>query len=82
MHENDLKELLQDFILQAFLPGKGAEDLPFDLDLIENGLIDSLALIEVVSFLEDFVGVAVRGENITPDNFKSISTMVSFVHGQ
>src|SRR5215470_17941939 len=47
------------FIHDAYLPAEPIEALGLELDLIENGILDSLAVVEVADFLEDQSGRAV-----------------------
>ena len=49
----DIKQTVREFILQEFLVGADPEDLTDDTPLIEGGILDSLALIKLVTFLEE-----------------------------
>ncbi len=48
-------------------------------ELIETGLLDSLGILDVVTYLEEEFGLTVSDEELTPENFQSISTMASYV---
>jgi acyl carrier protein len=43
--------------------------------LLEQGLLDSLALMKLVAFLERQYRLAVPDEEIVPDNFRSLATI-------
>jgi acyl carrier protein len=47
--------------------------------LLKNGLIDSLGILEVVTFLEKEFSITVTDEELLPENFDSIWTLSKFV---
>jgi acyl carrier protein len=53
--------------------------LPHDQDLLAADLIDSLAITELVTFLEASYGIRVADEDLTPENFKSVDSITAFV---
>jgi acyl carrier protein len=50
-----------------------------DTDLIETGLVDSLALVELMAQLEEGFGIQVSLEDIDVDRFRTISSIASLV---
>lgn len=50
-----------------------------ETDLIEQRIIDSLAILRLVSFLESSFGITVLDEDIVPDNFQSLNSLAKFV---
>jgi len=50
-----------------------------DTDLIEGGLLDSLALVELLFALEREFAVTIALENLDIDTFRSIRTIAEFV---
>ena len=52
---------------------KGVEVTGDDDSLTTNGVIDSLAIFRLVSFLEDTFGVRIADEEIVNENFRSIN---------
>jgi acyl carrier protein len=47
--------------------------------LLEGGLIDSLGILDVVSFLEREFNIAVADEELLPENFGTVRDLVQFV---
>jgi acyl carrier protein len=47
-----IKEDVKEFILREFLPGESPQELTDSTPLITGGILDSLATIKLVSFLE------------------------------
>jgi len=48
-------------------------------DLIEDGMLDSLDIINLVSELDSQFGISIKGIDITPENFRSVDTLVDLV---
>lgn len=72
------KELILDHIKTVILVG-GGSDVSSSDDLIESGLMDSLALMRLIHFLEESFDVVFDGMDVVPDNFKSVDAMVDLL---
>ncbi len=48
-------------------------------DFITNNILDSLIMAEIVISIEDNFNIEINGEDITPDHFKNIDTIVEMV---
>ena len=74
-----LAAAIREFIHDAYLPAEPIEALELDLDLIESGILDSLAVVEVADFLEEQSGQAVETHELTRGNIGTIAAMAAFV---
>ncbi len=72
------REEIRTFIVDNFLFGQ-AENLTDDTSFLEQGVIDSTGVIELVSHLEATYGIKVKDEELIPDNLDSISAVASYV---
>jgi acyl carrier protein len=70
---------VRSFVVETFLFGDTKTPLPEDGSLIENGLIDSTGILELVAFVEETFGITVSDEEILPANFDSIAKVEAFV---
>ena len=50
-----------------------------DEPLLKNGLIDSLGILEIVGFIEEQFGISVSDEDLLPENFGSLTSLLNFV---
>lgn len=50
-----------------------------DDSLLENGVIDSMNVMELVVFLEENMNLRVEDHEINPDNFDSVSCLAAYV---
>lgn len=55
------------------------EQLSDDYPLLEKGLIDSLGVFHLVTFLEGEFGVEVQDEELVPENFGTIANIARLV---
>lgn len=57
-------------------------DLPDDLELVENYVLDSLDMLSLVSLVEKEFGVAVADEDVVLENFGTIRRISAYVDGR
>ncbi|MEE1792272.1 acyl carrier protein [Streptomyces sp. BE308] len=50
-------------------------EIPEDLDLIENRLIDSLSFMEFILLVEDLIGRELRLDQIDVDQFRTLRSL-------
>ncbi|MEV5675624.1 MULTISPECIES: acyl carrier protein [unclassified Streptomyces] len=50
-------------------------EIPEDLDLIENRLIDSLSFMEFILLVEDLIGRELRLDRIDVDQFRTLRSL-------
>lgn len=76
---DDIRTEVRSFIVESFLFGDESQPLPDDLSLIDNDLVDSTGVLELVGFIEERFGVAVDDAEIVPANLDSIERIAAFV---
>lgn len=56
-------------------------DYPYPLgaSFLENGIIDSMNVLELVMFIEEKYNIKVSDNDIIPDNFDSVERLANFV---
>ena len=75
-------ETIRTLILQNFDLGPEWGELPDDLPLIENYVLDSLDLLSLVSLIETKLDVPVRDEDVVLENFGTIARIAAYVDGR
>ena len=70
---------LEAFILEDIALGREMQSIDPDEDLLARGVIDSLAVTQLVAFLEEHYSIRVTDEELIPDNFRSLARMEAFV---
>lgn len=73
----DIGSEVEGFILEKItLDG---EKIARNEDLLASDTLDSLAIVELVAFLEARFGIRVSDDDLVPENFKTIDEIVAFV---
>lgn len=70
---------IRTFIIDNFLFGDESHPLPDDLSLIDNDLIDSTGILELVSFIEEHFEVKIEDADIVPANLDTIGKIIAFI---
>jgi acyl carrier protein len=74
-----IKDKVRSFVVENFLFGDTAYPLADDASLIDNDIIDSTAVLELVAFIEDSFGITMADADIVPANLDSLSRIAAFV---
>jgi len=77
--DRDARATIRDFVLDRLAPTSGRSDIADDDDLIDSGVIDSLGIFQLVAFLEETFGITIGDEEITPENFGSVTAIERLV---
>jgi acyl carrier protein len=56
--------------------------LTADTDLLDEGLLDSLLLVDLIFRLEERYGVSLGGDQVSPGNFRSVRAIIDLVQKQ
>jgi acyl carrier protein len=56
------------------------KDFDENTNLIERGIIDSMSLVRLISFLEENYEIQVQDEDIVPENFSSLNKISRFIN--
>jgi acyl carrier protein len=70
-----VRDRIRRFIAESFLIDRFADDDSF----LGTGIIDSLGVMQLVSFIEAELGVAVADSDLLPENLDSVAAVAAFV---
>lgn len=76
---DETRAAIRAFVVENFLFGDDSHPLPVDLSLIDNDLIDSTGILELVGFLEERFAIAVADADIVPANLDTIDRIADFI---
>lgn len=65
--------------IQGFLADRTKTVVPADRDLFASGLVSSLFAMELIIHLEETYGIALVGDDLQLDNFRTIERMTALV---
>ena len=72
------KETIRNYIVANFLFGEN-DGLDDDTSLLEQKIIDSTGILEMVAFLEKEFSISVEDEELIPENLDSINSMYHYL---
>jgi acyl carrier protein len=70
---------VEDFLRTELGEGRGRGSIEPDENLIKRGILDSLGLMQLVTFLEERFGIEVEDQDLVPDNFRSLNEIGAFL---
>ena len=72
-----IKDNIVDYVVENFSADR--EEIFLDESLIDQGIIDSTGLIEIVSFIEEKYSLVIEEQQYITENFGSIIKIANFI---
>lgn len=73
----DTLKQIQDFMLKEFAPER--DSFAPDENLLASGLIDSIGILKLVTFLEEQFNIRADEDDLVPENFMTLKMIQEFV---
>jgi len=74
-----IRQELRRFVVTNFLLEEDGDGLGDDASFLEQGIVDSTGVLELVSFLERRYAITLEDEELVPDNLDSIRNLLAFL---
>ena len=78
----DIEQIVKSYILTEFLPGESAEALTPTTPLVSIGVLDSLATMKLVAFLEQEFAIGIDAHEADTENLDSIERIARLVRSK
>jgi acyl carrier protein len=78
----DIEARIRSYIAQNLLFSDNGFNYSDDDSFLQEGIVDSVGVLELVLFVEQTFGVDVNDQDITPDNFDSVSKLANYIRRQ
>ena len=75
----EVKEIIKGYILEEFLPGENPAELTDATPLITGGILDSLATIKLVAFLEQRFQIQIQAHETMVDYLDTVADIAQLV---
>jgi acyl carrier protein len=79
---DELRSSVRELILTEFLPGEAPENLEDDMPLRTSGILDSLAVLRLTTFLEERCGIRIEAHETGVENFDTVDDIVRFARAK
>ncbi len=76
---SEIENSIRRFLVENFVLSDQLEQLGFDESFLENGIVDSTGILELVFFVEDRFGIQIDTSEVLPENFDSINRLASYI---
>ena len=77
--EQSIKETVKTFILNEFLPGEDPAALTDTTALVTTGILDSIAVLKAVTFLENQFDITIEPHEAVVENLNTLSDMARLI---
>lgn len=74
-----IKEKIRKYIAENILFSSNGFPYSDSTSFLDNGIIDSMNVLELVMFIEENFGVTVNDADVVPDNFDSVDRLADYV---
>ena len=71
---------VRQFIVDNYFFGKDESEFSDDDSFLDKGVLDSLGILSLVSFIQQEYGIEISDQELVPDNWDSVRRAAQFVH--
>ena len=75
----DIQKTVKEYILREFLPGEDPEELTETTPLITGGILDSIATLKVVGFIEERYAITLAAHEVDVEHLDTIAAITSLI---
>jgi acyl carrier protein len=79
---DDIRGSVREFILKEFLPGEDPNELTDTTPLITGGILDSIATLKLVLFMEEKFGVTLEAHETDAEHLNTVSDIERLVRSK
>jgi acyl carrier protein len=79
---DEIRGKVREFILHEFLPGEDPAELRPDTPLMTGGILDSIATLKLVAFLEESFGIRLEAHETDSENLDTLEVIEQLVQSK
>lgn len=79
MTRAEIKQIARTYICEQILSGADESELTDETPLVSGGILDSLASLKLVSFLEERFGISVEAHEVDVDHLDTLELIANTV---
>ena len=79
---DNTQHIIRDYILGEFLPGENPTLLTDTTPLITGGILDSLAILKLVAFLQERFGIDIEPHETSVEYMDTLPAIANLVHSK
>ncbi|RLC64928.1 MAG: acyl carrier protein [Chloroflexi bacterium] len=74
-----IEDQIRQYIADNFLFSDNSDQLSDDASFLEEGIVDSTGVLELVMFVEETFHITVEDDEIVPENFDSVAQLAAYI---
>jgi len=78
----DVIPVVKQYILDRHLPGENPANLTLTTPLVSGGILDSLATLDLVAFLEETFDIQLEAHEVDRDRLDTVERIAALVNGK
>lgn len=78
----DIQTKIREYIARNLLFSDNGFGYADDASFLQEGIIDSVGVMDLILFVEENFDVVVDDHEITPDNFDSVNKLTAYIHNK
>ena len=75
----EVRDTIRGYILENFLFTDDQSQLEDQTSFMDEGIMDSTGILELIMFIETEFGIEVKEADMTAENFDSVANMIGYV---
>ncbi len=75
----DVKATIKNYILEEFLPGEDPDELTDAVELMTMGILDSISVMQLVSFMEEKFDCSFDAHELSVDHMNTLEDITKLV---
>jgi acyl carrier protein len=79
---DEVTSQVKQYILETFLPGENPDELQERTPLISGGILDSIATLKLVMFLEERFGISVEAHEADREHLDTLADITALVQSK
>jgi len=78
----EIRFRIREFIKKHFPLARNQSVIEDDSPLLTSGIIDSMGVLDLITFIEEEFKIAITEDDLLPENFETVARMAGFVQGK
>ena len=74
-----IEKIIKEYIASEIIHKKGLSSLKNDESLLKKGIIDSVGLLHLLTFIEERFDIQIPDEEVIPENFETLNKITTFI---
>jgi acyl carrier protein len=74
-----IEKIIRSYIEKSILFSSDGFEFTDETSFLENGIVDSTSVLELVMFIEKQFDISVKDSEVIPENFDSVSSLTMFI---